>query len=90
MLGTMKDLIGKQVWERFFNGVDVETTQYVPFQLGTIMNAAIARAETVFKRCSKEWDFADKAKEHFAVLLREDAEAKREGTGRYCSRPGPY
>ena len=90
MLGTMKDLVGEQIWERFFAGVEVETTRYVPFQLGTIMNVAITRAVAVFQKCSKEWNFADKAKEHFAVLLQEDAEAKREGTGRYCRRPGPY
>ena len=90
MLATMKYLTGEQVWERFFKGVDVETTQYVPFQLGTIMNTAISKAEAVFKKFSKEWDFADKAKEHFATLLSDDAQAKREGTGRYCRQPGPY
>ena len=90
MIATMKELVGEQIWERFFKGTDVEVTQYVPFQLGSIMNTAIARAETVFKKYSKEWDFAAKAKDHFLALLQEDDEAKREGTGRYARRPGPY
>ena len=68
----------------------MDTAQYVPYQLGTIMNTAIARAEAVFKKCSKEWDFAEKARDHFAALLEEDAEAKREGTGRYSRRHSPY
>ena len=90
VIATMKELVGEQIWERFFKGTDVEVTQYVPFQLGSIMNTAIARAEAVFKKYSKEWDFAAKAKDHFLALLQEDDEAKREGTGRYARRPGPY
>ena len=53
VIATMKELVGEQIWERFFKGTDVEVTQYVPFQLGSIMNTAIARAETVFKKYSK-------------------------------------
>ena len=53
-LAMMKELVGEQIWERFFSGKDVETSQYVPFQLGSIMNTALARAEAVLKKCNKE------------------------------------
>ena len=89
-LALMKDLVGEQVWERFFKGIDVVTSQYVPFQLGNILNTALAKAEAILKKCNKEWDLAAKAKAHFDTLLEEDSEAKRARTGRYDSRPGPY
>ena len=86
----MKDLVGEQIWERFFRGVDVVTAQYVPFQLASIMNTALSKAEALLKKCCKEWDLATKAKAHFSALLDQDAEAKRARTGRYEARPGPY
>ena len=89
-LTLMKDLVGEQIWERFFSGIDVVTSQYVPFQLGNIMNTALGKAEAILKKCNKEWDLAAKAKAHFDTLLAEDSEAKRARTGRYDSRPGPY
>ena len=82
-LAMMEELVGEQIWERFFNGKDVETSQYVPFQLGSVMNTALARAEAVLKKCNKDWDFAQKAKAYFTTLLEEDDKAKRARTGRY-------
>ena len=86
----MKDLVGEQIWERFFQGVDVVTAQYVPFQLASIMNTALSKAEALLKKCNEDWDLATKAKAHFSALLDQDAEAKRARTGRYEARPGPY
>ena len=76
-------MVGEQIWERFFLGVDVTTEQYVPFQLGSILNIALTKADAVLKKCAKDWDFTDKAKDRFAELLQEDAEAKRLRTGPY-------
>ena len=82
-LAMMKALVGEQIWERFFQGKDVETTDFVPFQLGSIMSTALAKAEIVLKKCTKEWDFTRQAKTHFTNLLEEDDAAKRARTGRY-------
>ena len=87
-MSTIKGMMGEQIWERFFNGVDVTLSLYVPFQLGSILNTALSRAEAVLRKCAKEWDFLEKAEDHFSVLLEEDAEAKRQRTGRYA--PSPY
>ena len=81
-------MVGEQIWERFFQGVDVTVARYVPFQLVSILNIALARADAVLKKCAKEWDFTDKAKGRFAELMEEDAEAKRLRTGPYA--PSPY
>ena len=89
-LAMMKSLVGEQIWERFFQGVEVVTAQYVPFQLASILNTALSKAEALLKKCNKEWDLASLAKAHFSSLLDQDAEAKRARTGRYAARPGPY
>ena len=86
----MKELVGEQIWERFFKGIDVVTSQFVPFQLGNIMNTALAKAEAILKKYCKEWDLSAKAKAHFDTLLQEDFDAKRARTGLYESKPGPY
>ena len=86
----MKELVGEQIWERFFRGIDVVTSQFVPFQLGNIMNTALAKAEAILKKYCKEWDLSAKAKAHFDTLLQEDFDAKRARTGLYESKPGPY
>ena len=82
-LAMMKALVGEQIWERFFLGKDMELSHFVPFQLGSILNTALARAETVLKKCVKDWDFTQQAQTHFSSLLEEDDNAKRARTGRY-------
>ena len=76
----MKEMVGEQIWERFFQGVDVTLTQYVPFQLGGTLITALAKAEAVLKKCAKL--------NRFAELRQEDSDAKRLRTGRYA--PSPY
>ena len=49
---------------------------------------AHGRLQSVLKKCQKEYHFSEKARNHFSTLLEEDAEAKRERTGRYA--PSPY
>ena len=87
-LALLREVVEEQIWERFFQGVEVELAQYVPFQLGNILNTALAREEAVLRKYAKEWDFADRAKGRFAELMEEDAEAKRLRTGPYA--PSPY
>ena len=79
----MKDIIGEQIWERFFEGQDVELNQYVPFRLGGILNTALARADTALKKYGKQWDFTEWAKDRFAELRQGDDEAKGKHTGPY-------
>ena len=87
-LVLLKDVVGEQIWEHFFQGADVELAQYVPFQLGNILNTALARAEVALRKYAKEWDFSDRAKGRFTELMEEDAEATRLRTGPYA--PSPY
>ena len=89
-LTLLEEVVGEQIWERFFQGVDVTLAQYVPFQLGSILNTALARSGAVLEKCEKEWDFADRAKGRFAELMEEDAEAKRLRTGTGPYAPSPY
>ena len=61
----------------------MEVTDFVPYQLGSIMSTALAKAEAVLKKCTAVHDFTARAKTHFTSLLEEDDAAKRARTGRY-------
>ena len=79
----VKSIAGEQLWERFYNGADVTTEQYVPVQLGCIMTTSLGKAETAMKKYNKEFDFAEKAREQFLELQQGDHHAKHRRTGPY-------
>ena len=79
----VQGIAGEQLWERFYQGANVTTEQYVPIQLGCIMTTSLGRAETAMKKYSKDYDFADKAKEKFMELQKGDHDAKHRRTGPY-------
>ena len=83
---TLQEVVGEQIWERFFVGHEVVLEQYVPFQLGNILNAALARAETALKKYGRDWDFAERAKDRFIELKQEDDTA----TGKRSRPYSPY
>ena len=79
----LEELIGEQIWSRFFLGNEVLPDHYVPFQLGAIIMKALINCDAVLKKCAKEFDFSDNAKKRFEELKSEDDAAKRRRSGPY-------
>ena len=79
----MKEVAGDTIWDRFFVASDVTTELYVPFQLGTVLNCSLMRAEGPLKKFQKVFDYAQRAKDRFAELQASDATARSNRTGPY-------
>jgi len=82
-MSNSTDVAGETIWARLYADMDVTTEMYVPFQLGNILGASLAKAETALKKIQREFDLAESAKTSFEDMHAIDMEAKR------C-RKGPY
>ena len=82
-LANIKDVVGETIWNRFYTDVQVSVDSYVPFQLGTILNLSLVKAEATLKKFQKDFDLAEDAKKSFEAMQADDVEAKK------C-RKGPY
>ena len=80
---NVKEVAGSTIWPRFFGDKNVDPQMYVPFQLGTILNTSLMRAEATLKKIQMEFDYTQEAQGHFAMLQAGDVAAKK-------NRSGPY
>ena len=81
----VKSVAGEATWNRFFANRDITTEEYVAFQLGTVLNASLHRAEALLKKCAKEHDVSDSSRKIFTELKALHDEAKRIRSGPYSA-----
>ena len=79
----LKEIAGEQLLERFYQGGNVTTEQYVSVQLRFILATSLRKADVAIRKYAKDNDFTDRAKQRFMELQREDDEAKHQRTGPY-------
>ena len=84
-LAVLKDITGKPIWERFFAQDEIVLGAYVPFQLGTVLQASLQMAEAALVEFGKDYDFADAAQKSFGAYYAEDATNKRQRCGPYAA-----
>ena len=66
-LAVLKDITGKMIWERFFAQDDIILGHYVPFLLGTVLQASLQMAEAALIEFGKDYHFDAKAQESFGA-----------------------
>ena len=81
----VRNVAGTQIWSRFFGGATLLTEEYVPYQLGTILNATLQKADAVLKKCNKQHDVALVSKNYFVEHKTADDALKRQRTGPYAA-----
>ena len=81
----VRNVAGEQIWARFFGGSTCFTEEYVPYQLGTILNASLHRADAILKKCNKQHDVAQTSKAYFLEHRKTNDEAKRQRSGPYAA-----
>ena len=87
-LTVLKEITGTAIWERFFAQTEVVQAHYVPFQLGTVLQASLQMAEAailVYSKEVKDLDFATKAQESFGAFYAADIKNKRQKSGPYTA-----
>ena len=80
---TLKEATGETIWTRFYGKTGTASYDYVPFQLGTVLNASLARAGAMMEKLAEENKLQDLAKTSFQGIRSSDEAAKRARTGPY-------
>ena len=79
----LQEIVGEIIWKRMYSGADVTTDMLVPFQLGTILQDSLRKADEVMKTYSKLVDYKQQAAASFLALHEEHAKQQRGRTGPY-------
>ena len=87
MFRTISFLVGEVLWKRFYNGKNVTTDLMIPFQMGTILQDTLLKAEVVMKTYGKLVDYSAQASAAFKTLHEEDMKEKKDRSGKYST---PY
>ena len=83
----LQEVVGEVLWKRFYDGKNVTTDLMVPFQMGTILQDTLLKAEVVMKTYGKLIDYTMQASAAFKALHEEDVKEKRDRSGKYSE---PY
>ena len=83
----IQDVVGEVLWKRFYDGKNVTTDLMIPFQMGTILQDTLLKAEVVMKAYGKLADYSIQASTAFKALHEEDLKERRDRSGKYSS---PY
>ena len=87
-LAVLKEITGTTIWARIFGADEVVLEHYVPFQLGTVLQASLQMAETAIVAFMKEdskLDATEKAQGHFGAFFEKDEKNKRGKSGPYAA-----
>ena len=76
-------LFGPKKTECFFGKGEITSFEYVPFQLGTVLNASLARAGETMKEWAETENLGVQAEASFQGIRKSDEAAKRARTGQY-------
>ena len=81
----VKEVAGHTLWERFYAATEVQTTDYVPLQMGTILTTSLQNADHMMKKWAdlRGHQVGDKATERFNELREANETAKKSRTGPY-------
>ena len=84
-MSMVKEVAGHTLWERFYATSEVQTSDYVPLQMGTILATSLQNADHMMKKWAdlKGYQVGDKATERFNELREANETAKRSRTGPY-------
>ena len=83
----IQDVVGEVLWKRFYSGSNVTTDLMIPFQMGTILQDTLLKAEVVMKTYGKLVDYSAQASAAFKALHEEDLKEKKDRSGKYST---PY
>ena len=79
----LQELAGETLWQRMYNGADVTTDKFVPFQMGNILQESLLKADEKIKVYAKLVDYWPQATHKFMELHEEDAKEKENRSGKY-------
>ena len=78
------NIVGEIIWKRFYDQQEPLLADYVPFQMGNVLQQALQNADAQLKEWAKNCaDYRTKAMERFKQLHEQDGENKK-------ARSGPY
>ena len=80
----LQEVAGETIWKRLYAGSNVTMDTLVPFQLGSILQESLARAETAMKAYAKLANYDRQAAERFKELHAEDLEERKAKRGKYA------
>ena len=87
-LAVLKEITGTAIWARMFGAEEVALEHYVPFQLGTVLQASLQMAEAAiltFMEEDPKLDFTENAQGHFGAFFEKDEKNKRGKCGPYAA-----
>ena len=80
---TLQQATGQTIWTRFYGQGQAESHNYVPFQLGVVLNASLARAGTKLEELENGEKLKKQAEKQFHSFSKKDDAAKKARTGPY-------
>ena len=87
-LAVLKQITGTPIWERMFGGDEVALEHFVPFQLGTVLQASLQMAEAAILKFMKDepkLDVTASSQGHFGAFFEKDVTNKRAKSGPYAA-----
>ena len=80
---TMQEATGEAIWTRFYGKEQVNRDHFVPYQLGTVLGASLAKAGEKLEQLENADTLKEVAAKQFKGFRKKDDAAKRARTGPY-------
>ena len=59
---VLMEVTGETIWVRYFAKGNVNSEDYVPFQLGTVLSAGLLKVDSALTKYKKEFDYLERAR----------------------------
>ena len=80
---TMQEAAGADIWTRFYGKEQVNRDHFVPYQLGTVLGASLAKAGEKLEQLENAEALKEAAAKQFKGFRKKDDAAKGARTGPY-------
>ena len=80
---TLQQATGEAIWTRFYGKDVINQHQYVPYQLGAVLSASLAKAGAKLEELENADALKELAAKQFKGFRKKDDAAKKARTGPY-------